>query len=317
MRHPVRNSPRWRPWGVGVLAVVSALTLTACDTEYWKSELSRGFLPEGVTDIATDYTDFWLGTWYWTLGVGVLVWGLMLYAMIRFRRKDSDEGLPPQIQYNVPLEVLYTVVPIFMVVVLFAQTVKMQNRMLDTEQTPSVIVNVIGKQWSWDFNYIDNSNPDAPKAVAWEAGVMADLKAGKPGAEEILPVLYLPVNERVEFKLTARDVVHSFWVPQFLQKVDMIPGKINTFQVTPTIKGTFKGKCAELCGAYHSNMLFVVKVVDRAEYDQQMKALQSRGQSGFLSNSMTRKGSQFEGGTLDNQQWAPKGLLPETIKEGK
>ena len=113
-------------------------------------------------------------------------------------------------------------------------------------------VNVVGKQWSWDFNYVEDD--------VHEVGTQAIL-TGEPGAAETIPTLYLPVGERVEFVLTARDVIHSFWVPAFLQKMDMIPGRVNRFQVVPTQEGTFGGKCAELCGAYHSQMLFNVKVV--------------------------------------------------------
>ena len=109
----------------------------------------------------------------------------------------------------------------------------------------------------WDFNYVDDD--------VYETGEQA--QTGEPGAEETIPTLYLPVDERVEFVLTARDVIHSFWVPSFLYKKDMIPGRINNFQVVPTQEGTFAGKCAELCGEYHSRMLFNVKVVSRAEYD--------------------------------------------------
>ena len=89
-----------------------------------------------------------------------------------------------------------------------------------------------------------------------------------------MPVLYLPVNKRVEFVLNSRDVIHSFWVPAFMMKMDILPGKTNKFQLTPTQVGTFQGKCAELCGAYHSQMLFMVKVVPQAEYDQEMAHLQ-------------------------------------------
>jgi cytochrome c oxidase subunit 2 len=93
----------------------------------------------------------------------------------------------------------------------------------------------------------------------------------------------------VQFYLTARDVIHSFWVPQFLQKLDMIPGRVNTFQVVPTQEGTFKGKCAELCGAYHSAMLFNVKVVSRAEFDAHMAELKAKGQTGLLPNGVSRQ----------------------------
>ena len=138
----------------------------------------------------------------------------------------------------------------------------------------------MGKQWSWDFNYVDEQ--------VHETGAQAIL-TGEPGAEETIPTLYLPVGERVQFYLTARDVIHSFWVPQFLQKMDMIPGRVNTFQVTPTQEGTFKGKCAELCGAYHSAMLFNVKVVSRSEYDAHMAELKAKGQTGLLPNGLSRQ----------------------------
>jgi cytochrome c oxidase subunit 2 len=104
-------------------------------------------------------------------------------------------------------------------------------------------IGVVGKQWSWDFNYLN--------ADVYESGTPKDR-----------PVLYLPVGEKVQFDVDSRDVIHSFWVPAFLFKFDAIPGKHNTFEVTPTKTGTFAGKCAELCGVDHSRMLFDVRVVD-------------------------------------------------------
>ncbi len=89
--------------------------------------------------------------------------------------------------------------------------------------------------------------------------------------------------------LTARDVIHSFWVPQFLQKLDMIPGKVNRFEIVPTETGTFQGKCAELCGAYHSQMLFQVKVVSQQAYDAHLAQLRAAGNIGALDNSLSRE----------------------------
>jgi cytochrome c oxidase subunit 2 len=120
-----------------------------------------------------------------------------------------------------------------------------------------------------------------------ETGVHVD--PSDPNAREEMPVLYLPVNQRVEFVLNARDVIHSFWVPQFMMKMDMIPGKTNKFQVVPTETGTFQGKCAELCGAYHSQMLFMVKVVPQAEYDAAMQRFADLGQTGLLPVDASRE----------------------------
>ena len=159
-------------------------------------------------------------------------------------------------------------------------TARDESELLNTSKPADVTINVVGKQWSWDFNYVEDD--------AHEVGTQAIL-TGEEGAQETIPTLYLPVGERIEFVLTARDVIHSFWVPAFLQKMDMIPGRVNRFQVVPTQEGTFKGKCAELCGAYHSHMLFNVKVVSRAEYDSHMGELRAKGQSGLLNNTLNRE----------------------------
>jgi len=213
--------------------------------------------------------------------VGVLVWGLILWCVVVYRRRKDDDGsLPVQLRYNVPLEILYTVVPVLMIAVLFYYTQRDESALLDTSKEPDVVVNVVGKQWSWDFNYVNEDT--------FEAGTHAQL-TGEPGVEETLPTLYLPVNKRTEFQLTARDVIHSFWVPAFLQKLDMIPGKVNRFQVMPTQTGQFQGKCAELCGAYHSQMLFNVKVVEQAEYDAHIAELKAKGNTGQLDNGLNRE----------------------------
>ena len=166
-----------------------------------------------------------------------------------------------------------------MVAVLFYYTARDESALLDTSKEPDVVVNVVGKQWSWDFNYVDERHLRGRHPGAAHRG------AGRGGD---LPTLYLPVDKRVEFVLTARDVIHSFWVPAFLQKLDMIPGKVNRFQVVPTQEGTFQGKCAELCGAYHSQMLFNVKVVAQAEYDAHIAELKAKGQTGQLDNALNR-----------------------------
>jgi cytochrome c oxidase subunit 2 len=234
-----------------------------------------------VTQGAERVTNLWVGSWIAALTVGALVWGLILWCVVAYRRRRDDDGsLPVQLRYNVPLEILYTVVPVLMIAVLFYYTQRDESALLDTSTEPDVVVNVVGKQWSWDFNYVNEGT--------YEAGTHAQL-TGEPGVEETLPTLYLPVNKRTEFQLTSRDVIHSFWVPAFLQKLDMIPGKVNRFQVVPTQTGDFQGKCAELCGAYHSQMLFNVKVVEQAQYDAHIAELKAKGNTGQLDNGLNRE----------------------------
>ena len=251
-----------------------AMVLSGCG-----ESAKRGFLLPGVTDQSSRITNLWTGSWLAALGVGVLVWGLIGWCAVAYRRKKDEVGLPEQLRYNVPIEILYTVVPLFMVAVLFYYSARDETVLLSTSQKPAVTINVVAKQWNWDFNYIE--------AGTFETNTMVQL-TGSRGVAASLPALYLPVNERVEFVLTSRDVNHSFWVPQFLQKLDVIPGRVNRFQIVPTEIGTFQGKCAELCGAYHSNMLFQVKVVSRADYEAHLAELRAKGNIGMLSNSLSR-----------------------------
>jgi len=270
------------------LAVICAVALSGCG-----ESLSRGLLPHGVTDQSGRIITLWDGSWVAALGVGVVVWGLIIWCIVAYRRKKDDVGLPEQLRYNVPIEIFFTVVPLLMIAVLFFYTARDESVLLDTSKKPDVTVNVVGKQWSWDFNYVE--------AGTYESGTQAEL-TGQPGVAATLPALYLPVNKRVEFVLTARDVIHSFWVPQFLMKMDMLPGKVNRFQIVPTEIGVFQGKCAELCGTYHSQMLFQVKVVSQADYDAHMADLLAQGNVGMLDNSLSRE--KIEQG---DQQYLPKG----------
>lgn len=231
--------------------------------------------------------ELWNGSWIAALAVGVLVWGLILWCVVAYRRRRDETGYPAQIRYNIPLEILYTVVPLMMVAVLFGFTLRDQTAIQDTSATPDITVNVVGKQWAWDFNYVGPDRTDTSDDV-YEVGLQGQLD-GEPGAEAELPTLYLPVNQRVEFVLTARDVIHSFWIPAFLYKMDVIPGIENTFQVVPQREGTYKGKCAELCGEFHSEMLFNVKVVSQAEYEQHLADLRAKGQVGSLDANLGRE----------------------------
>lgn len=266
---------RARAVAVG-LAGTALLTLSGCT-----DAVQRGWMPstEGTTNHTERIMDLWRGSWIAALIVGVIVWGLTIWCMIAYRRRKGETGVPAQVRYHLPLEVMYTVIPLMMVAVLFGYTARDQTEILDTSATPDYTIGVVGKQWSWDFNYTD--------ANVYESGLQAELD-GTEGAQSELPTLYLPVDRNIQFDLTARDVIHSFWIPAFLMKMDTIPGIDNHFQVVPTREGTFKGKCAELCGEYHSEMLFNVRVVSQAEFDQHMADLEARGQTGQLGNELNR-----------------------------
>ncbi len=131
---------------------------------------------------------------------------------------------------------------------------------------------MFGKRWAWDFNYVNEN--------VYTAGVQAQERADGTIDADDLPVLYLPVDAKVEVKIESRDVIHSFWIVDFLYKKDMIPGKSNYWYFIPQKEGVYEGKCAELCGEYHSQMLFEVHVVSQEEYDAYIESLARGGQRG-------------------------------------
>ena len=263
-------------WAALPLAATLILVLSGCSSY----EFSRGFLPgePGVTNHTDMIVNFWNGSWIVLWIVGLIAWGLMFYAVIVYRRRKGDNSMPPQMRYNNPIEALFTVVPLVLVIGFFAFTADTMEK-IEKPVDSELHIQVIGKQWSWDFNYKDNN--------VYETGIQSQFD-GELGSEAALPTLYLPVNTSVEIELNSRDVVHSFWVIDFLYKKDTFPGKTNYMYFTPQREGTYQGKCAELCGEYHSMMLFNVKVVSRAEFDSQMAALAAKGNSGQLDSSYDR-----------------------------
>ncbi|TRW47177.1 cytochrome c oxidase subunit II [Georgenia yuyongxinii] len=286
MRSPSLSKVR-RPARTLALTAAVALVAAGCASErQFPSEPGKGvdvgFLPSerGLTDQTSGIIDLWNGSWIAALAVGVLVWGLTIWCIVAYRKRKNDNQLPVQLRYHVPLELMYTVVPILMIGALFFFSSRVQGDIQDVSAEPDVEIEVYGKQWSWDFNYLSDD--------VYFSGHRVNL-TGEEGVEETLPTLYLPVDETVEFTVKSRDVAHSFWIPAFLYKVDNLPGRVNTFQVTPQREGIYSGKCAELCGEFHSEMLFNVEVVDRATYDDQMDQLRRAGQTGRLGDELNRQ----------------------------
>ncbi|MEO3973021.1 cytochrome c oxidase subunit II [Streptomyces sp. CAU 1734] len=277
------------------------ILVTATGCEYTWEDFPRLGMPTPVTEEAPIILSLWQGSWAAALVTGVLVWGLILWSVFFHRRTRSKVEVPPQTRYNLPIEALYTVVPLIIVSVFFYFTARDESKLLSLSDKPAHTINVVGYQWSWGFNYIqdvEGSQGDAKTdkhlkaipnkyldALPENAGGVYD--AGIPGTRNPQngnpgPTLWLPKGEKVRFILTSRDVIHSFWVVPFLFKQDVIPGHTNAFEVTAKEEGTFMGKCAELCGVDHSRMLFNVKVVSPERYQQHLKELAEKGQTGYI-----------------------------------
>jgi len=252
---------RWRRV-LPLAAVLGVLlpTVAGCTS----SELTRLGMPVPATKQGQVTLTLWQGSWVAALAVGLVVWGLIIWAIIfhRKNRPGASQEPPAQVRYNLPIEMLYTVVPFIMVGVLFFFTARDENFIDRLSPNPDVIVNVTGYQWSWQFQY---PQYQVPRSVTRDVTVNGE--PWQPGhGTQGLPELVIPTNETVRFNLTSTDVIHSFWIVPFEFKRDVIPGHPNHFQVTPIRTGTFIGHCTELCGLYHSRMLFVVKIVTPAQF---------------------------------------------------
>ncbi|MPZ62559.1 MAG: cytochrome c oxidase subunit II [Propionibacteriales bacterium] len=252
---------------------VALVVLSGCSNEQVR-ELKALGLPEAASSSADHIFPLWIGSWIAAGVIGVFVWGLMVWAVIRYRKRGDE--VPTQIRYHLPLEVLYTVVPFVVIFVLFYHTVVTQNDVLN-EENPDYQVVVVGQQWSWSFNHLGEDGLDATGAPASETNDVHVV-----GTPADAPELVLPVDRRVQFTLRSQDVIHSFWIPAFYFKMDVVPGRENSWVTTPTEEGEFTGKCAELCGLYHSRMLFTVRVVSQAEYDAYIEELRARGDTGAV-----------------------------------
>jgi cytochrome c oxidase subunit 2 len=231
--------------------------------------------PEPITQQGKVALTLWQGSWVAAWAVGAVVWGLIIWAII-FHRKSRASGAPPdQVRYNLPIEMLYTVVPFIMVGILFFFTARDENYIDKLSAHPRVTVVVTGFQWSWQFQYPGYRVPGSPTGVVTMNGEPWTPQTGNSQ----LPLLVIPRDETVRFDLVSTDVIHAFWIVPFEFKRDVIPGHPNHFEVMPTTTGTWIGRCTELCGLYHSRMLFRVKIVTPAQFSQWIhtqQALQQR-----------------------------------------
>jgi len=260
---------RWLPRAVLIFAL--AIMTAGCSSN-WVNNLG---LRNPLTTQAQLAVHLWQGAWIAAIAVGLLVWGAILWAVI-FYRKRSD-AIPHQVRYNLPIEILYTVVPFVMVGVLFYFTARDENRITSLSAHPNVVVDVTGFQWSWEFQYPQYPVKNSSSGVT-ELGAMWNPNISLADSYSQLPLLEIPDHETVRFNLTSNDVIHSFWVLPFDFKRDVIPGHPNHFEVNPT--GTLYsgpdtiGRCSELCGLYHSRMLFRIKIVTPAQFKAWITAQQ-------------------------------------------
>ncbi len=237
-----------RRFALAGLLAVSGLLVSGCSFADWP----RFGWPEGITPQAERMQYFWSAAFIAALLVGGVVWGLMFWAFFVYRKKKNGPLYPKQTKENLPLELVYTAVPFLMVGVLFYFTVTTEDFALEEQPNPEVTVNVTAFKWNWDFGYPGTSAPDGGEVHT-------------VGNSEEVPILVLPANKLIQYELPSKDVIHSFWTHRLPVQARRLPEPEanqtdNIFQNTIQETGAFVGRCAELCGTYHSQMNFEVRV---------------------------------------------------------
>jgi cytochrome c oxidase subunit 2 len=250
--HASRAATRYLSW-IG-LATLAALVLVGCASrgnDHPTGDTSApGMLPGPVvTQQGREAADLYLPIFIIAVIVFVLVEGILIVAALRFRRKRGDDALPAQTHGHNGLELLWTAIPALVVSALFVVSTSVLLKVDAVSATPGVTVDVTGFQWQWTFDYNDQG--------------LSFTGTGQDG-----PEMVVPVDETIHIRLHATDVIHSFYVPQFFRKLDVVPGRINEFQVIVEEEGTYGGQCAEFCGLSHADMYFTVRAVDRPTFDQ-------------------------------------------------
>jgi cytochrome c oxidase subunit 2 len=285
--------PQWKRSAQAALLLGSlAFLLTGCSFHGAEKDLRFGW-PTGVTKQAERMRVLWTWSGVAALALGVIVWGLIFWCCIRYRKRNDD--IPRQTKYNLVVEMVCVVFPFLVIIGLFWRTVVVEDDVNTLSKNPDVLVKVTAFKWNWQFTY--EQVKQSGKEVAQTYPGQKDFTTGEANAPEYLstvgsdneiPILVIPIGKKVQIIEHSQDVIHSFWVPEFLFKRDVIPYGSeadqkrsglhdNRFEFTATSTGNFVGRCAELCGTYHSQMNFEVRVVSPEQFTKYLAALKKIG----------------------------------------
>ncbi len=259
---------RFSRWGWAVLASLPCTALAA-DPKPWQLNMGRG-----VTSSAQHAYDAHMLALWICVAIGVLVFGAMGWAMFKFRK--SKGAVAAQFSHNTTAEIIWTVVPVILLVVMAVPATAKLIAMYDTRES-EMTVKVTGVQWLWKYEYLGEdvvitSRLDRESDRIRQSGERPDAAANPHYLLDVDNVLVLPTDTKVRFVITSDDVIHAWWVPALGWKQDAIPGIINEAWTEILEPGVYRGQCAELCGKDHGFMPIVVRAVPRAEFDQWLAA---------------------------------------------
>lgn len=232
-------------------------------------------MPIGVTEISQKIYQLHMIIFWICVAIGVLVFALMFYAII-FHRKSAGHT-PAKFHDNTRLEIFWSVVPLIILVAMAIPATRTILQMDDVEDS-DLTVKVTGYMWRWHYAYLDkNIEFMSDLSTPYEQTVNREAP-GEHYLREVNNPLVLPINKKIRFLMTGNDVIHSWWVPDLAVKKDAVPGFINETWTRILEPGTYRGQCAELCGARHGYMPIVVKAVSEQEFDAWVAEQQKQSQ---------------------------------------
>ncbi|MBI3745588.1 MAG: cytochrome c oxidase subunit II [Chloroflexi bacterium] len=260
------SSPRKRPPSdvlvAGAVVVILIALVIAVFLTGWGSSL---YPPNAATTQAKETRGLYNIVFAFAIAIFIIVEGLIVWSVLRYRRRPTDTELPVQTHGNNTVEVIWTVIPTAIVLFLFVISWQTLIHVDNVSATPDIRVHAIAGQFQWQFEYLDANG----KKVATQLTPTYDPTTRRGG-------MAVPVGRSVQVTLDSPDVIHAFYVPRFLFKRDVVPGVTNKFEFTVEASDTgqiFRGQCAELCGTGHRTMLFDVIALSSADYDTWLNAL--------------------------------------------
>ena len=221
-------------------------------------------MPKGVTDLSLETYNLHMMVFWWCVGIGAVVFGVMIYSLIKHRKSKGVE--PAKFSHSTTAEVIWTAIPVVILVLMAVPTAETMVRMEDS-RNPDLTIVITGYQWKWHYKYQD-SGVEFYSSLARSS---LDARRRQSGIDPFSVDNYLldvdnpvvvPAGAKVRLLFTANDVIHSWWMPDFAIKKDAIPGIVNEAWFRPNEVGTYRGQCAELCGKDHGYMPIVVEVVE-------------------------------------------------------
>ena len=225
-------------------------------------------MPRGITELSAETHDLHMMVFWWCVGIGVVVFGVMIISLIKHRKAAGAE--PAKFSHSTAAEIIWTIIPVVILLVMAVPAAETMIRLEDT-RNPDVTIVATGYQWKWHYKYQDEG-VEFYSSLAQPSAEARRLESGIDPASvdnyllDVDRPLVVPKGKKIRLLLTSNDVLHAWWVPELAIKKDAIPGMVNETWFRPMETGTFRGQCAELCGKDHGYMPIVVEVVEPDAY---------------------------------------------------